>query len=311
MPYPYPLHTGPARSTTWPIRLVASLIGSALLAGAACNTSTAEPRPEEAERAVHGAYLATVGAGTAKVTVQANLTADVSGRTERAELRGEGAFNFTAKTSRMAMVTPLGITIELRTVGADFYEKAPTQLRRRFPGSREWMRFNFEAADRAQYGGPLYVFGPGADDPWQILGFLPAASAARFIDTQTVRGTKTTHYRATVKLADIAAIGDAQTGPGRRRFQEKVGVDEAPIEAWLDDQGRLRRLRVTVALRLPGAEWTGTTDTVTGTATVTQEFFDFGTEVSVAAPPADETDNLTDLVSTRGLAAVGEIVGII
>ena len=83
-----------------------------------------------------------------------------------------------------------------------------------------------EAATRPESGNPLYVFAAGADDPWQLLGFLPAASSVEFVETQTVRGTETRHYRAVVTLADLAAIGDAQTRPGRQRFQEKVGLDQ-------------------------------------------------------------------------------------
>ena len=80
---------------------------------------------------------------------------------------------------------------------------------------------------------------------------------------------------------------------------------------WLDNQGRLRRVRASVALSLPGAEWTGTTDTVNGQITATPGLFDFGTDVTVAVPPSAEADDLTSLVSTRGLEAVGDVIGLI
>ena len=215
-----------------------ALVTLTILAGlSGCGRSDATQTPQEAEAAVRGAYRTTVDALTAKVTVHADLTADVAGRTERAELTGEGGFNFGAKTSQMAIVNPLGLNIELRTAGVQFYEKAPIQLRKRFPGTRPWMRFDFEAADRAQYGNPLYVFAAGADDPWQLLGFLPAASSVEFVETQTVRGTETRHYRAVVTLADLAAIGDAQTRPGRQRFQEKVGLDRIPMRCGSTTRG--------------------------------------------------------------------------
>ena len=266
----------------------------------------------QATRKVRDSYVATVDARTAAVSVHLEMIADVAGRTERAQLTGSGQFDFAGKKSQTALLTPLGIRIEVRTVGVHFYEKAPPQLRKRFPGNRPWMRFNFEAADIAQYGSPLYVFRPdSADDPWQVLGFLPAASSARFVGSDFVRDRSTRHYQATVRLADLVALGGPRTGPGRRRFQQTIGIDVVPIEAWIDEAGRLRRLRATVPVRLAGADWTATDDVVRGQATATLEFFDFGLPVSVTAPPVEQTDDLTDLVSQRGLAAVGEIVGAI
>lgn len=292
-----------------PVGLAAALL-LAVLAG--CGPAGPGESTERATESVRDAYLATVNAGTARVGLRAELTAEVAGRTERAQLTGDARFDFTRQTSQASIVTPLGITVEVRTVGVHFYEKAPAQLRKRFPGSRPWMHFDFEAADRAQYGGPLYVFRPdGPDDPWQMLGFLPAATSARLVGAETLAGARVRHYRAEVRLADLAAAGGDRTGPGRRQFQQKVGLDSVPIEVWLDGNGRLRRLRTSVPLRLRGAEWTGTDAEVTGRAMATQDFSEFGAAVSVDAPPAADTDDLTGLVAERGLAAVGEIVGIL
>jgi hypothetical protein len=284
-----------------------------LLAAGCAEAGPAAPveSAEQATAAVRAAYDRTVGAGTARVGVRLELTADVAGGEEKAELTGDGWFDFARRTSRTEMTTPLGLRIEVRTVGVDFYEKAPPQLRRRFPGQREWMRVDFEAADRAPYGTPLYVFRPtGPDDPWQLLGVLPAASGVEAVDRpELADGTPTRRYRATLRMADVAAQGGSATGPGRTRFQQKTGVDTVPLELWLDDAGRLRQLVATVPVRLAGADWTGTDDAVGGRATATLTFGEYGTPVSVSAPPAGATDDLTPLVSRRGLAAMAEIVG--
>lgn len=295
------------------MRRALTLAVAGLLAAGCATAAPAEPLESAADAtaAVRAAYERTVGGGTARVGVRIEMTADVAGGQERAELTGDGWFDFDRRVSRTDMTTPLGLRIEVRTVGVDFYEKAPPQLRRRFPGRREWMKVDFEQADKAQYGTPLYVFRPGRpDDPWQLLGVLPAAGGVEPVDRPVLAdGTPTRHYRATLRMADVAAQGGTRTGPGRARFQRKVGVDEVPLELWLDDAGRLRQLVATVPVRLAGADWTGTDEQVGGTATATLTFGEYGGAVSVDVPPAGATDDLTGLVSRRGLAAMAEIVG--
>lgn len=293
-----------------PARAAALLLAAALAAG--CGPEQPVESAEQATAAVRGAYAATVEGGSARVGIQVELTAEVAGGPERAELTGDAWFDFAGRASRAELTTPLGLAVEVRTVGVQFYERAPRQLRRRFPGSRPWMRVDFEAADRAQYGTPLYVFGAGPDDPWQVLGVLPAAGGVAAVDRPALGdGTRTRHYRATLRMADVAALGGARTGPGRRRFQAVTRVDEVPLELWLDDAGRLRQLRATVPVRLSGADWTGTDETVRGTATATLAFSGYGAPVRVTAPPAADTDDLTGLVSRRGLAAMAEILGVV
>lgn len=290
-------------------RLPAVLLAGLLAAG--CGPDRPVETAEQAAAAVAAAYPATVDAGTARVGVRVEMTAEVGAGQERAELTGDGWFDFAGRASRTELTTPLGLRIEVRTVGVHFYELAPPQLRRRFPGSRPWLHVDFEAADEAQYGTPLYLFRAGApDDPWQLLGALPAASGVRAVDRPTLAdGTGSRHYSATLRMADVAALGGARTGPGRRRFQARVGVDEVPLELWLDDAGRIRQLVATVPVRLSGADWTGTDEVVRGTATATLTFADFGAPVRVTAPAAAQTDDLTPLVARRGLAAMSEIVG--
>jgi hypothetical protein len=311
--------SGPAgHPGTVPRRVRGVLAGAALLATAVCcgqgQGSGGAPAEDTATatRHVRDAFAATVDAGSALMRMHADLTASVDGQTESARMDGEGVFDFANRASDVSLTTPLGLRLTVRTVGTGFYEKPPPQLRKRYPGDEPWLRFDFEAADRAQYGAPLYVFRPGRpDDPWQVLGFLPAASQASLLGTERVGGTSTRHYRATVRLSDLAELGPPQTRASRQRFQQMVGLSEVDIQVWLDGDGRLRRLRLSVPLHLTGAEWTSTGGEVVADTTATVEFSDFGTPVRVDAPAPDQTHDLTPLVSRRGLAAVGEIVGII
>ncbi len=80
------------------------------------------------------------------------------------------------------------------------------------------------------------------------------------VGAETVRGVDTTHYRATVRLAELGA------SPTRDRY---------PVEVWVDENGRTRRYR---------AQTLGTEEILVW------EFFDFGVEVDLSPPPPDKIE---------------------
>ena len=75
-------------------------------------------------------------------------------------------------------------------------------------------------------------------------------SSLQDIVVPSLRGTATTHYRVQHK-------GDAASG-----------------DVWLDEQGRLRQLVGSASGQIP--------------VTITYEFYDFGTPVTVTIPPSDQ-----------------------
>lgn len=96
-------------------------------------------------------------------------------------------------------------------------------------------------------------------DPSRSIGYLRSVSTEVTADgTERVRGDRTTRHRATV---DLGRAG----GPPGYLF---------PLEAWVDDAGRTRRLRYSPL----GAPET----------TVVWELYDFGVPVDVSPPPADK-----------------------
>jgi hypothetical protein len=65
-----------------------------------------------------------------------------------------------------------------------------------------------------------------------------------------------------------------------------------PAEAWIDGDGYLRKMTLAFA-GLAGASDAG--------FDLTMEMFDFGAEVDVEPPPADEVTDITDLATKGGL----------
>ncbi len=73
-----------------------------------------------------------------------------------------------------------------------------------------------------------------------------------------------------------------------------IGAGRLTIDAWLDAQGRARRVVVSVPL----SKGSGTLGDVVGTGAtlrVQADFFSFGTTVTVAAPPPRQVRPYTSL----------------
>lgn len=98
-------------------------------------------------------------------------------------------------------------------------------------------------------------------------------------------------------------LGEGDATAWLREQVADRGVTRLPCEAWLDDDGRLRRLRYTLAL-----DQSPTMGTAAGSGEVetTVEYYDFGRPVDVAPPPADQVTDVDALGGSgwaRGQAA--------
>ncbi|MFE2308897.1 hypothetical protein, partial [Streptomyces sp. NPDC059411] len=118
----------------------------------------------------------------------------------------------------------------------------------------------------------------GNNDPTAGLKSLKWASNVTKVGKEDVNGKSSVHYHATVptsKMGDAAAVFGAVGGSG---------VTELVADVWVDDQGMPARLNQTF-----------------GTTTVNVDFQSFGVAKDIAAPPAADTADMTDLVKKGGL----------
>ena len=123
-----------------------------------------------------------------------------------------------------------------------------------------------------------------------------AAGPLTEVGRERVRDADTVRYRTELDLAKIPKPSPAPGASGKQPdptavLRRLLGDAPLPVEAWVDDQQRIRRL--TLVLPLP--DLTSGTDKSPagdgapgGTATTTTEYFDFGVAVDVQAPPADQ-----------------------
>jgi hypothetical protein len=119
-------------------------------------------------------------------------------------------------------------------------------------------------------------------DPSQSLRMLMASSNARVTGAERIRGVETTRYAFNIDFKKLAHDNKAL-----RQLTEKAGAVSAPAEAWIDRQGRVRRLSVTMTM---GAAL-GTPMTMS----ITEDLYDFGERTPIAAPPDSLVVDLSSL----------------
>ena len=124
-------------------------------------------------------------------------------------------------------------------------------------------------------------------DPSQTLRMLMASSDSRVLNYDRVRGVLTTHYALRVDLKRLAK-DNKDLREALEKVIEVTGVDSYPAEAWIDSQGRVRRIKVDISL---GAQL-GTPMTMT----MTEDLYDFGVRTNIAPPPENQVVDVSKLI---------------
>ena len=217
-------------------------------------------------------------------------------------LRAEGVFDYGARRGRVTSQLPAGFpigggeSVEVVLDGTVVYARLPQGLLDGFlrvPEGKEWVRL-----DSAEHGGAPTaaggVFGSffSGGDPAATLDRLRQEGATiEEVGQEDVRGVATTRHRFSF---------DHDAAPGTS-VDEAGPLDDHALagEAWIDDDGRLRRVTTSTSDGSPlGQDDAGGTATEPSVTTTT-EFFDFGTAVDVSPPPAEATVDASELAFSQ------------
>jgi hypothetical protein len=148
----------------------------------------------------------------------------------------------------------------------------------------KWVKMDLEKLAKTEGVDLGSIMNANQADPSQSLRMLTASSNARVTGSERIRGVPTTHYAFQIDFAKLAHDNKAF-----EQLQKATGSVSAPAEAWIDAQGRVRRLVVTMSL--------GGKLATPMTMTMTEELYDFGVQTNVT-PPSD--DLVVDLSSLSG-----------
>ena len=149
----------------------------------------------------------------------------------------------------------------------------------------KWVKLDVEKMAKKQGVDLGAIMNANQADPSQSLRMLTASSDARVTGSERIRGVQTTHYAFNIDFKKLAHDNKAL-----KKLTEAMGSVSAPAEAWIDGQGRVRRL--VVKMTMGGAQLA-----TPMTMTMTEELYDFGVRTNIT-PPSD--DLVVDLSSLAG-----------
>lgn len=146
-------------------------------------------------------------------------------------------------------------------------------------GDEEWMRIDTEElTDTSSLGGGQAV------DPAEFLRFLEAAGGEiEEVGTEEVRGVETTHLRTTLDLRKMLEEASDEERAELEEDLEGLGAGAGaftslPTEAWVDEDGYVRRFTMTF-------DFSHVADEMDGVSMVfTVELFDFNEPVDIEIP---------------------------
>jgi hypothetical protein len=233
------------------------------------------------ESVAHAAST-TESAGSSRMAMVVAMSMDG----KRAELVAEGAFDFERSRGWMDMdfggmadmggAQPLGEPIRMLVEGTTVWMRMPPSLQSA-TGGKPW-------AKTTAASGSLGM-GVQQPDPGAMLDSLRGlGGSVEKKGRVSVRGASTTHYRATVDMdkamAEAPAAQRAQAEAALKLFG---GLEDIPVDLYIDDAQRVRRMEMQYGFDLFGQKLT---------MELKLELFDFGAPVRFERPADHEVAEL-------------------
>ena len=219
---------------------------------------------------LHRAADTLVGAGSSKARTSMEMA---TGGT-RVTIRGEGVYDYRKQLGQLKVLLPQDpagasehrpIT-ELLAPGALFMKNRGAGV----PADK-WVRVD----TRTLSDGNLVT--GGATDPFAAAEVLRGTRTAEYVGRTEVAGAAVRHYRGTADLA-VAAKGASAGGKESLAAAAKgFATAEVPFDVYLDDQGRIRKIRHRFSF--VNGQQKGTVAVASTTL-----LYDFGTPADVRLP---------------------------
>jgi hypothetical protein len=243
---------------------------------------------------VASAATKTAEAGSSRV--EFTMAMKVAG--ESVDMSGSGAFDFDelrgTLTYDMTLPEVGDVRMEMRMVGTKMYVRMPAALAgEALPEGKEWLRFDLEKA-RDQLGMGSLDLG-AQQDPTKMLQYLRTAGVeVREDGTAAIRGVETKRYVGELDFRKALEAGLEESGlskqeqkqarHGMTKMLEQLESASIPIEVFIGEDGLLRRITLELDMAVEGERID---------VSMKMDYFDFGVDVDVEAPPASSVMDFT------------------
>ena len=289
------------------------MLASALL-GAGCGGGDSGPSVSGESISVRElAQSASTSADAASGRFSFEMSATLPGTSEPFSMSGEGAFDAASERARFAVDMssvakllgafvsglagpnagdlpdfddPDGWKIELVQDGNVEYVRFPA-IDDQLPAGKSWLR-GAEGVSAGAFDFRKFTSG----DPREALDALRGiTSDIETLGTDELHGVETTHYRAILDPAELAKARDREGRPAPQSVVDRLtgsGVDDIPVDVWIDPAGLIRKLTMALSATQPGT-------TQSSEASISFELWDYGESVKIAVPPASEVAHASAL----------------
>lgn len=202
---------------------------------------------------------------------------------------GNGALNLQTKMALLYfnVLTEDGNRLEIAAVveGEDALYLNSPQFRGKLPEGKEWAKMDPSLASDDD--------SMPAESPDDSLAMLAASDRVHLADHRQLDGTRVSRY---VTRFEMAAIVAELRAKGENELADKCEglasqvVGPVQAEAFVDDKGLLRRIHIRM---------TSTTSGFPETIDTRMDFFNFGSDPQIQAPPDDQVFDMTPLLEQQ------------
>ncbi|WP_214108585.1 LppX_LprAFG lipoprotein [Acrocarpospora catenulata] len=262
--------------------LVATLAATALIAGAGCGTTTAEPIGEVQLSAAQ-AMQETAKRAEEVTSYAADIVVDF-----KDPQNGTGNVKGTmllqqkpalASDINLSQVTYAGQALPggVRVILADEVAYVKLDLLKTLVGAtKPWVRVDLkQLGDQA--GVQQFLSQAQQIDLKSSVALLTASKDVKSVGSETVRGVQTTHYSGTFPVAEALKLLPPESQATLNG--QLSSIKDMKFDTWIDEAGLPRKIQLNGA-----AEG--------GTFTAALLFTSFDQQLSIAAPPADQVGEL-------------------
>jgi hypothetical protein len=246
---------------------------------------------------VAAAATKTQDAGAARIRYTLAITApQLPDGTVRINGKGvidgtSGSANFDLGSALRAAGVPAGssITEIYLKQGNDYVIYVQLgALASRVPGGKQWLELDLSKLGQSA-GIDLNQLMSGSQlQPADVLSMLETEGASvHEIGAEKIDGTPTTHYRVTVDLAK-ALEAKGVTSPMLAGIAS--AMPSIPEDVWIGSDGLVRRIKLSYGFQHQGKSMR---------VEMSMDIYDYGVDVTIAAPPSNEVFDATQLVQQR------------
>lgn len=172
-----------------------------------------------------------------------------------------------------------GMDMDIRMIGSNMYIQMPASAG--LPSGKKWVSMNFDELGSLT-GMNTSALSQSIEDPASAVSkYAKYISGGKYVGSETVDGHTAKHYSFTVDLksamAELMPSGVPSSAAG-------TVPDSAAEDVWIDGEGHPVQVKVDMGK----------------VGTTTMHMSDFGTKVSVSAPPADQVADMKSMLSQLG-----------